>query len=50
MQAGSEKIRHGTPIATVVHSEEDIAVYQKAQDALEELHQGATSLHLVPLL
>ncbi|CAM9326751.1 unnamed protein product [Sphacelaria rigidula] len=39
MEAGSEKIRHGTPIATVVHSQEDIAVYQKAQDALEEVQQ-----------
>lgn len=32
VEAGSAKVPVGTPIATIVHTEEDIALYQGAQE------------------
>lgn len=33
VDAGSENVPVGAPIATIVHTEEDIALYQEAQEA-----------------
>lgn len=42
VEAGTEKVPVGAPIATIVHTEEDIALYQAAQ---ETLGKPDTSIH-----
>lgn len=39
MEAGSEKVPVGAPLATIVHSEEDIAFFQHAQEARGEARE-----------
>lgn len=44
VEAGTEKVPVGAPIATIVHTEEDIALYRAAQETLG-INLSPSSIH-----
>ena len=46
VEAGTEKVPVGAPIATIVHTEEDIALYRAAQETLGKTCHHHLSIHL----